>query len=246
MPRGELILLRFAESPYAEGMLLAGIVGIPVALLSIAISFGSLSSINPCIASPARGLFSMSRDGIFPHWFDVLHGRFRTPFIAILLIGGVSIMLISSGSIVYIASISLFAELFFYVLAFASSISLRKKYPDLERPYRCPHLMVGAPILILAYFILMSQLERDAMITGLVWLAIGIIIYEIWIHTKTGKKSVEDAKESFNRIEQRLPLLPDQETKRKLDRTYKLWKIGIAIIFLFVVFLFILPRLLNL
>ena len=111
----------------------AGILGFPLILLAAGIAFGGdFSTLNASIAVPPRYLFTMARDGAMPKVFAKIHKKYQTPYVAILTLGILSAVLIASNSMIYIASVSLFADLFYYVIGIAASFGLRKKCPDLN------------------------------------------------------------------------------------------------------------------
>jgi APA family basic amino acid/polyamine antiporter len=234
--------LREAAAPYAEAMKSAGIVGLPFILLCLGIAFGGdLSTINPSIASPARYLFSISRDGVFPGWFSHLHPRFRTPHVAIWVLGIAMLLLVSTGSIIYVASISLFADLFYYIIGFAAAVGLRVKRPDLVRPYKAPGLVVGAVICILAYLGMMTQLPREGVWTGIAWCVAGLIVYYIWTSTAAGREALQKGAQLAVRSSAHLPPLPDEKTWQVLDREYRTWKMAVGVAFTVVILLYVVP-----
>lgn len=235
-PPNSITALREAAAPYAEAMKLAGIAGLPLVLLCLGIAFGGdMSTINPSIAAPARYLYRLSADGVFPGWFSRLHPRFRTPHVAIAFLGIIMLLLIYTGSIIYVATISLFADLFYYIIGFGAAIGLRKKRPDLERPYRAPWLTGGAIICIIAYIVMMTQLPVEGVWTGGVWCLIGVLIYSFYTRKESSQAS------SIDKVKIKLPPLPDEETKKALDREFKAWKIGVTVAFLAVILLYALP-----
>ncbi|MCS7234050.1 MAG: amino acid permease [Synergistetes bacterium] len=235
-PPNSLTALREASAPYAEAMKLAGIAGLPLVLLCLGIAFGGdMSTINPSIAAPARYLYRMSADGVIPDWFSRLHPKFRTPHIAIAFLGIIMLILISTGSIIYVATISLFADLLYYVIGFAAAIGLRRKRPDLERPYRAPWLTLGSIICIIAYIVMMTQLPTEGVWTGAIWCGLGLLIY--WLYSREGAlKGV-----SLDKVVVKLPPMPSKDVKELLDREFKIWKIGVGIAFFAVILLYILP-----
>ena len=80
----------------------------PIILLCIGIAFGGdLSTINPGIAAPARYIYTMAEDGALPEFFNKVHTKYKTPYTAIIVVGVINFILIATGSIDYIASVSL-------------------------------------------------------------------------------------------------------------------------------------------
>jgi APA family basic amino acid/polyamine antiporter len=96
---------------------------------------GVLSTINAGLMLTPRILFSMARDGLLPQSVTSVN-QGGTPTVALLLCWFAGILLILTGtfeSLVAIASI-LFVAI--YLPVFASLLVLRRKEPDLPRPYK--------------------------------------------------------------------------------------------------------------
>ena len=123
-------------------MRLAGVVGFPLVLLCAGIAFGGdFSTLNAGVSAPARYLYTMARDGAAPAVFGRLNPRWHTPAAAVVVIGGLMVLLVGTCSIAYIASLSLCASLFYYGIGIAAACGLRLRKPDLTRPYRAPLLL---------------------------------------------------------------------------------------------------------
>ena len=223
VPTEEIASLTAASAPFAEAMTKAGILGLPLALLAAGIAFGGdFSTLNASIAVPPRYLFTMARDGAMPKVFAKIHKKYQTPYIAILTLGILSAFLIASNSMIYIASVSLFADLFYYVLGIAASFGLRKKHPELKRPYKAPGIMIGAPISVVIYLIMMTQLDKEALITGVIWCVLGLIIYSIC------RIKYQDDKTEENEVVFQMEV-PEAEEKKKMDKEFKIWRNVVAI-----------------
>ena len=123
---------------------------------------------------------------------------------------------------IYIASVSLFADLFYYVLGIAASFGLRKKHPELKRPYKAPGIMIGAPISVAIYLLMMTQLDKEALITGVIWCVLGLIIYSI-CRIKYQDDTTEENEVAFQME------APGAEEKKKMDREFKIWRNVVAI-----------------
>lgn len=233
VPTEEIASLATASAPFAEAMTKAGILGFPLILLAAGIAFGGdFSTLNASIAVPPRYLFTMARDGAMPKVFAKIHQKYQTPYVAILTLGILSAVLIASNSMIYIASVSLFADLFYYVIGIAASFGLRKKCPDLKRPYKAPGIMIGAPVSVVIYIIMMTQLEREALITGVIWCVLGLVVYAI-CRKKYGEPDEEE--EVFILKEE----IPSPEEKAKMDKEFKIWSVivGGAVVLALVMYL---------
>ena len=216
-PTESLAAIAESSAPYAEGMMTAGILGLPLALLAAGIAFGGdFSTLNASIAVPPRYLFTMARDGAMPRVFAKVHPKYETPFVSIIVLGAGSILLVCTNTLDYIASLSLFADLFYYIIGICAAIGLRVRYPEMNRPFKVRGLMVGGIISAIIYAIMMTQLESDAMITGAIWCVAGLVIFFI-CQSIYGKSEIV--------IPDKAPAEPEPEERAKMDREFKLWTV---------------------
>lgn len=229
--------LLVAVAPYADGLKMAGIVGAPIVILCIGIAFGGdLSTINPGIAAPSRYVYTMAQDKTLPKIFAKAHPKFDTPNTAIILVGIINFLLIATNSINYIASVSLFSLLVCYIIGCISYIGLKKKEPDMNRPYKAPAGVFGSVITIVIYAVLLLFVDKAALITGVVITILSIIYY--FVFTKKTAIDNRSIKDEICKIE-----VPTVEQKAALDKEYKIWKyITIAVTILSFV-LYIVPML---
>jgi len=125
----------------------------------------------------SRVFFSMSRDGLLPQWAGAVHPRFRTPYISSITVGifvAVFAALIPIGILGELVSIG---TLLAFVIVCAGVWVLRKRRPDLPRPFKTP-LVPLVPILgILVAGLMMVSLPRDTWLRLAIWLIIGMFIY---------------------------------------------------------------------
>jgi len=100
----------------------------------------TISSANASILSAARVNFAMGRDKILAEWLNQIHGKYRTPYRAILATGGVILLLIASPlPIATLADVAAFMFLVTYALVHIAVIVLRRAEPeDYEPDFRIP------------------------------------------------------------------------------------------------------------
>ncbi len=142
---------------------------------------------NGCILGGARACFAMARDGVLFPSVGRIHARFHTPHIALLIQGIWSIVLAASGTYEQLYTYVIFTGWIFYALAVLSVIVMRRKRPDLPRPYR----VLAYPILPLAFaaaalMIILNSLYTQTMECG-IGLAIvlaGIPVYFYWTRVR--------------------------------------------------------------
>lgn len=236
VPPEALTMLAGSDAPYAEGMRLAGVAGLPLVLLCLGIAFGGdFSTLNASLTAPARYLYTMARDGALPRCFARLHPRYRTPYLSILVLGLLMLVLVATGSIFLVASLSLFATLLYYIIGIAAARRLRRKRPELARPYRAPLIAVGAPVSILIYAAMMTQLDRTALLAGILWCLLGLAVYFLYSRRHFSPDLSLPP----------LPAPPKKEERQKLDREYRRWRFVVFLAAGLVLLLYLLAYLLG-
>ena len=94
-----------------------------------------LSVINAMLLIATRVLFAMSRDHLFFKKASEVHPR-GTPLLAMWLTTGASVLLVVSGTFETLIAIAAVFYVVCYLSGFVSLFVLRKREPDLERPFR--------------------------------------------------------------------------------------------------------------
>ncbi len=237
-PADQIASLADAEAPFAQAMISAGILGFPLILLAAGIAFGGdFSTLNASIATPPRYLFTMARDGSMPKVFAITSQKYQTPYVAVITLGVLSVALIASNSLVYIASLSLFADLFYYVIGIVASLALRIRYPVLKRTYKAPFIKIGAPISALVYIYMMTELDADAFITGAAWCILGLVIHFICSakYGKNGEFKLDMQSSGADEI-------PSAKERAHLDREFRIWQVIVGLACLTAILLFALPH----
>ena len=120
---------------------------------------GILTSWNSFLIGGSRALFAMARSGQLPGVLSKVHPRFGTPWVAIAVIGGISVFapLLGRSALVWVVNAGGFGIVVAYVFVAAAFVYLRVKEPSLDRPYRAPGgvasgiaaLVLGAGLILL-------------------------------------------------------------------------------------------------
>lgn len=230
VPTEMLSALAEAEAPYAEGLTIAGFVGFPLVFLCIAITFGGdLSTMNPGVAGPARYMFEMGTDNVFPPVLGRVHKKWKTPYVAVIVVGIVALVLILTGSITIIAEVSVASVFWCYIIGFISFIALRIKEPDLKRPYKAKAGIPGAVISIALYIVMVCAVGLYYFLLSLCIVAVCLIVYFLYSRTHVPDAATAQAewdKESAAYEED----IPTPEEKKKLDREFRIWRTVIIVI----------------
>lgn len=152
-------------------------------LVSLTVLISIVGAINGCILTAARIPFAQAQDGLFFRRFGRVHPRFETPGFAIVIQGLWTAVLVISGSYENLFSYSMVAAWIFYMLSVAAVFFLRRKLPDLPRPYRMwgyPYTL-GVFMLVSVWFVanaFATEPRPSLMALGII--ATGIPMYFIW------------------------------------------------------------------
>ncbi len=111
--------------------------------VSLGMALSMLVTLNGTIMSGARVPFAVARDRYFFSALARVHPRFHTPWVAIVVQAGLSILLLLlGGNFRQLFSLAIFAEWLFYMIAGSTVFVFRVREPDARRPYR----MWGYPL----------------------------------------------------------------------------------------------------
>jgi ethanolamine permease len=108
---------------------------------------GLIASFHGIIMGYSRQIFALARAGLLPQLLAAIHPRWRTPHWAILAGGAVGIAAIYSDKLVTIAgqpltasivTMSALGAVVMYIISILSLMRLRRREPQLERPFRAP------------------------------------------------------------------------------------------------------------
>ncbi len=156
---------------------------------------GLIASFHGIILASGRATFEFGRVKYIPKMFGNVHTKFKTPANALIINMLIGIVALISGKTGDIITLSVFGALTLYFISMISILMLRKKEPNLARPFRVPFYPYF-PIIAL----IISGVCLVAMITlniklSLIYFAIIALSY-IWFHFFV-KKSI-DAEQIIN------------------------------------------------
>jgi amino acid transporter len=106
------------------------------AWLTIAMAISALGALHVVVLTGARIPFAMARDGVFFQFAKRVQPSFRTPSGALIFLGSVAALLALSGTYEELYSLFVFAVWIFFALTAIALFRLRRKEPNLFRPYR--------------------------------------------------------------------------------------------------------------
>lgn len=112
---------------------------------------GILTSWNGFIIGAVRVLFAMGRAKMLPPIFGKLHSKYKTPYASIILVGILCLSgpLLGANALVWFVNASAFGTVLNYLMVSISFVVLRRKEPDLPRPYAVPAGRLMGPLAII-------------------------------------------------------------------------------------------------
>ncbi|MFL5797373.1 MAG: amino acid permease [Actinomycetota bacterium] len=127
-------------------------------LLGLLFEIGLIASFFTIIFAYGRNTFSLSRAGYFPKWLSKTHGQRKTPHVALIagaVVGYAVAVLVyilqqqhlGAKIVAALLNMAVFAAVISYILQMTSFTLLRRRLPNIKRPYRSP---VGVPGAVVA------------------------------------------------------------------------------------------------
>jgi basic amino acid/polyamine antiporter, APA family len=153
------------------------------AAVSVAALISMFAALNGSLLSGSRIPYALARDGLFFRRFAEVSERHHTPGFAVLALSAWSAVLVLSGRYDQLLTMVIFPSWILYGMSTAAVMVLRRKYPDLPRPYRTlgypvvPLLFVAVAAMLLA--VTLDKSPRESAL-GLIVIAAGIPFYAYW------------------------------------------------------------------
>ena len=151
-------------------------------VMAVGIMVSTFGCVNGMILVTARLYYAMAKDGLFFSVAGTLNSR-GVPQASLIMQAVWSIVLVFSGTYSELLDYVIFASLLFYALTVAGLLVLRKKRPDLHRPYRVPFypvvpVLYGLLCLVMMCTLLVARPEYTW--PGLILVGLGIPVYFVW------------------------------------------------------------------
>ena len=194
-----LLALGSEKGGYADNPVLGVVVNLGLGVLQPAaeIFVGLLAATILLVATNAgliglsRLSYSMGQYRQLPERLRQLHPKFRTPYIAIVVFGALACLTMVPGQAEFLGTVYAFGAMLGFTMAHASVIALRIKEPDRERPYRAPlnvtvrgHRIPVSSVLgglgTGTAFLVVTLLNIETLVVGVLWLTIGMTVYVIY------------------------------------------------------------------
>ena len=146
-------------------------------LVKIGAVFGLATVMLVMLLGQSRVFFSMSRDGLLWKWAGVIHPKFRTPWISNIVVGAIVAFMPALLPIDRLSELVNMGTLLAFAIVCAGVWILRRRNPDLHRPFKTPWVPVVPILGIVSALYLIWTLPALTKIVVLAWLAFGLLIY---------------------------------------------------------------------
>jgi basic amino acid/polyamine antiporter, APA family len=143
---------------------------------------------NAGIIGVSRLVYSMGLHRQVPQALRQLHPKYRTPWIGIIVFGGIACITLIPGQADFLGNMYAFGAMLSFTIAHISVIRLRIKDPNRERPYRGPGTLrvSGYDLPLFAVlggigtgfaWVTVTILHLNVAAAGIGWLAVGVCVY---------------------------------------------------------------------
>lgn len=166
------------QSPTAGAILVIGGIG------------GILTSWNAFIIGGSRLMFALANSGFLPRKFGELHPRYKTPWLAVIVIGVLSCLTPFFGRpiLIWFVNAGSFGTVLAYIFVPIAFLVLRRNEPELLRPYRVKYgktvgilaIVLGAGLLVLFFPPFDSAIGRPEWVIIGLWSCVGIAFYSLY------------------------------------------------------------------
>jgi APA family basic amino acid/polyamine antiporter len=165
-------VLRELKQPVAASLIAgAAVVALPTVIMVF--MFGQ-----------SRVFLAMARDGLLPTGLASVSAR-GVPTAVTILTGLISAVIAAVNPIDAIASLANAGTLAAFIATIVAVMVLRRRAPDLARPFKTPMVWVVGPLGVIGCLYLFTSLSAKTMTFFAVWNAIGVVAYLVYGRAKS-------------------------------------------------------------
>jgi basic amino acid/polyamine antiporter, APA family len=151
-----------------------------VAFISVVVMLSAFGALNASMLASPRVFFAMADDGLFFRTVAKVHPRYNTPYVAILLAAALGVAFVLTRTFEQLSDTFVLSIWPFYACGVGALYILRRRKPDLPRPYRVP----GYPVLPGVFIAGVIYLVVNALITDPIWTTVtfGIVLVGVPVY----------------------------------------------------------------
>ncbi|MGH9351068.1 MAG: amino acid permease [Terriglobia bacterium] len=167
-------------------------------LVKIGAIGGLTSTMLVMLLGQSRVFFTMAHDGLLWEWAGKVHPKLRTPYISTTVIGVCVALLAALLPISTLDELTSIGTLFAFTVVCAAVWILRRRQPNLLRPFKTPWVPFVPVMGMLVSLLMMFSLHLLTWEVFLIWLAAGLGVYFIYSrrHSKLRRVGQTDARDA--------------------------------------------------
>jgi APA family basic amino acid/polyamine antiporter len=153
------------------------------AFIAVGVMISTFATLNGSVLAGSRIPYATAREGLFPAGLGAVNPRFHTPAVSLVWQAIIAGLFTLTGGYQSLYTKAIFSEFLFYALCTAGVFVLRRREPDLPRPYRTwGYPVIPAAFVILAVCLLVNTFwqQRADSLWGVALVGSGIPAYWIW------------------------------------------------------------------
>jgi len=240
------------QAPVALATQYAGVGGFAIAMIALAAAVGMHPpTLNANLSETGRTLYATGREGVIPGWFGRLSSKFKTPVNALIFVAILFFVVIAPNLVMILGAGACVASLVLYIVLMLSIIMLKKRKPNIERPFKV-HMV--APILAIVFsaalavgltYYIGTQIALEMGVSvfmgeiistgiGLLFAIFGLVIYFATRKKMEAPPPFEEFREKIMKVdddetipeeewtELRAPMRATGEALKKINRQYRI------------------------
>lgn len=156
------------------------------AMISI---FGST---NGALLGMPRVAYGMAANNMMFPFFGKLHKKYQTPYVAILIYALVALLFVWTGNFMSLLMMGTFVSRLGEVVICLSLIVLRKKQPNLERPFKMWGYPISTILAAVITFVLVCHVDPKQILNGSILMLTSVPAYFIYVKLIAKKQKVQE------------------------------------------------------
>ncbi len=163
-------------------------------VVSLGMILSMFGSANGMVLAQPRMYYAMAKEGHFFKSYAKLHPKTRVPHVAIIVQGVLSVILVLMRNLSQLTDMVVMSAMVFNALVIIAVPVLRKKYPEIERPYKVWFYPVSVIVTALIFVALIVTSAMEDVVLAFVGLGVpvlGALVYYIF-DLKLKKEKRED------------------------------------------------------
>lgn len=171
-----------ADSPAPLNRVTSAVLG-PIGglIMSFIALFATANTVLIMMIVTSRMIYGMARDKALPEGLSKVSQKYRTPALAVLITMILTMIPLFLGDISIVANATVFGVLITFFMVNLSLIALRRKKPDLERPFKLKPNIGWVPIIALlgciVCFGLLFTFKLLTVVIQLIIVLCGVVVF---------------------------------------------------------------------